>query len=148
VKVLESKGSRAGFQRIGLWGWLSLYASGAVLLFFLLMHVCIVHFATPAPLGLSTTIRSLDSLFVRIVEIGLLVFVLVHGLIGLRRIVLDFEFLRKRGDRFLVWSLVFVGVILLAWGLILFTKLVSTTSPDRLPNESLALHYALTCISM
>jgi succinate dehydrogenase hydrophobic anchor subunit len=111
------------YGKIGPWGWLGLYASGAVLVFFLPAHIWHVHFGLSEPLGLKTTAASLGSPFQRMVEIGTMVLVLLHGLLGFRRIVLDLEIFKKRGDVYLSWGLVGLGLALAAWGFILFSRL-------------------------
>jgi len=113
------------YQRIDVWGWLGLYASGALLLFFLIAHLWAVHFGTPEPLSFKTTLQSLASPFTRIVELGLLVLVVVHGLMGLRRIILDLEIIGEEGVRYFTWGLTIVGVALSVWGLILLYTLGS-----------------------
>ena len=113
------------YQRIGLWGWLGLYASGAILLFLLLTHFGIVHFGTYEPLSIKTTQKALGSPFVRTIELSLLLFALFHGLMGFRRIILDLEILQKKGNRWLSLCLVVLGVALFAWGLFIFSRLSS-----------------------
>jgi len=113
------------YQRIGLWGWLGLYASGAVLLFLLLTHIGILHFGTYEPLSIKTTQKALGSPFVRTIELTLLLFALFHGLTGFRRIILDLEILQNRGNRWLSLCMVVLGVALFSWGLFLFNRLSS-----------------------
>ena len=113
------------YQRIGLWGWLGLYTTGGILLFLLLTHVGIIHFGTYEPLSIKTTQKALGSTFVRTVELSLLLFALIHGLMGFRRIILDLEILQKKGNRWLSLCLVVLGVTLFIWGLFLFNGLSS-----------------------
>jgi succinate dehydrogenase hydrophobic anchor subunit len=54
-----------------------------------------------------------------VVELGLLVFAVVHGMLGLRRIILDLELLGKRGDSYLMWALTAFGAILIISGVII-----------------------------
>ena len=114
------------YQRIGLWGWLGLYVSGAILLFLVLTHIGIVHFGTYEPLSIKTTQKALGSPFVRTIELSLLLFAIFHGLMGFRRIILDLEILQKRGNRWLRLCLVILGVTLFAWGLTIFSTLSSS----------------------
>jgi len=113
------------YGRIGVWGWLGLYMSGALLLFFLIAHVWVVHFGTAEPLSFKTTLQSLASPFTKTVESGLLVLVVVHGLIGFRRIILDLEIMGKKGVRYFTWGLTIVGIALSVWGFILLNTLRS-----------------------
>jgi succinate dehydrogenase hydrophobic anchor subunit len=111
--------------RIGFWGWLGLYASGAVLLLLLVAHIWIVHFATTGPLSLGTTLETLNSPIIRGVELALLFLALVHSLLGVARVVLDLEVLKQRGRKVLIWGLSAAGAGLLAWGFVLFATLSS-----------------------
>ena len=113
------------YQRIGLWAWLGLYASGTILLFLLLTHFGVIHFGTYEPLSIKTTQKALDSPFVRTIELSLLLFALFHGLMGFRRVILDLEILQKRGNRWLSLCLLVLGVTLFTWGLFLFSRLSS-----------------------
>jgi succinate dehydrogenase hydrophobic anchor subunit len=125
VRLLGTHSPGGDYQRIGLWGWLGLYASGAVLLFLVLTHVGILHFGTYDPLSIKTTQKALGSPFIRTVELSLLLFVLIHGLMGFRRIILDLEILQKRGNRWLSLCLVVLGFTLFTWGLFIFNRLSS-----------------------
>ena len=112
-------------ERIGLWGWLGIYVTGFCLLFFLLAHVWILHYATDVTITLRSTFSALQSPFVMIVELGLLAFAVVHGMLGIRRIALDLELLGKKGDRYLTWGLTAAGFILITSGLIIFNQLTA-----------------------
>jgi succinate dehydrogenase hydrophobic anchor subunit len=113
------------YERIGLWGWLGLYCSGLVLLFFALVHVGLAHIFHSGAFTAEGTITSLRSAFVRFVELGLLLFAVVHGFSGIRRIVLDLEILRERQARYVTWGLAIVGLVVFVWGVILFARLAN-----------------------
>ena len=107
-------------QRIGLWGWLGLYFTGALLFFLLLIHVWLVHYSSTEPISFQRTVSALGSPFVRMIELGLLLFGFTHGLTGLRRILLDLEIFGKRRGKYLSWGIFLIGGLLVNWGLILF----------------------------
>ena len=111
------------YERIGLWGWLGLYATGAILLAFVLTHLLLVHYTSSQPITLKNTLLALRSPFVRTVDLGLLLFVVVHGMLGLRKVILDLDLLRIKGALYLSWLMVAAGAALLAWGLYVFTRL-------------------------
>lgn len=115
------------YARIGLWGWLGIYVTGAILLGFLFSHVWLIHYRSLGTITARTTAMSLQSLFIKTTELGLLVFAVVHAMLGTRRIILDMEVLRERGARFLSWFLVIIGVIIITSGLIIFNQLSSAT---------------------
>ena len=122
---LKAHNKEGDYQRIGIWGWLGIYASGAVLLFLLLTHIGIIHFGTYEPLGIKTTQKALGSPFIRTIELTLLLLAVSHGLMGFRRIILDLEILQKKGNRWLSVCLSVLGVGLFAWGLFIFNRLSS-----------------------
>ena len=109
-----------GPERIGLWGWLGIYVTGFFLSFFIAAHIWLIHYASQAQITFKSSLAALQSPFVMAVEVGLLVFAVVHGMLGVRRIVLDLELLGKRGDRYLMWVLTAVGAILIISGTIIF----------------------------
>ncbi len=111
--------------RIGLWGWLGLYVTGAGLLLLLLSHIGLVHYVSNEPFSASRTYDTLQRPFVRVIEVCLLVFALIHGMTGLRRVVLDLEIFRQKRCRYLTWFLVGVAAILIVWGLKIFGHLTS-----------------------
>jgi len=84
-------------ERIGLVGWLGLYGTGPILLFFLFAHIWLVHYASSQPITLRNTLLALRSPIVQTIDLGLLLFAVVHGMIGLNRLILDLELLKKRG---------------------------------------------------
>ena len=110
-------------QRIGVWGWIGLYLTGALLLFFLLAHILLVHYGTAHPLSYQSSARALGSAFVRTVELGLLFFAVIHGLIGLRRFLLDLEIFSQRGSLYLTRTVTALGSLLLIWGSLIFMRL-------------------------
>jgi len=124
-KFLSPGGPESTYRRIGFWGWLGLYASGVLLLFFLLAHIWFIHYSAAEPPSLKTTMAMFASPVVKTVEIGLLAMALIHGLIGLCRIVLDLEIFKERGQKLLIRGFITGGVIVFGWGLILFLKFAS-----------------------
>ena len=102
----------SGNRRIGLLGWFTMYLTGAVLFILVLSHLGAGHyFSTPQTITLAGISQSLKShVSLRIIDIGLLVFCIVHGLVGLRRIILDLEIMGKTTDRYLAWGFTVIGV--------------------------------------
>ena len=111
------------YERIGLWGWLGLYATGAILLVLLLTHLWLVHYASSQPITLRNTLLALRSPFVRTIDLALLLFAVVHGMLGLRKVILDLDLFKKKGALYLSWFMVVAGAALLAWGLFIFSRL-------------------------
>ena len=117
----------SGNRRIGLLGWFGMYLTGAVLFILVLLHLGAVHYFSNAPVvTLADISQSLKShLSLRIIDIGLLVFCIVHGLVGLRRIILDLEIMGKTTDNWLSWGFTMVGVGLFIFGICIFDGLLS-----------------------
>ena len=120
-KVAESGYIEEIPQRIGLWGWLGLYLTGAVLLFLLLAHIILVHYGSSQPVSFQRTFASLQSPFVRFVELGLLLIAFIHGFSGVRRILLDLEIFQKRGNVLLTIGFIVLGFIFSIWGVFIFS---------------------------
>ena len=111
------------YERIGLWGWLGLYATGAILLVLLLTHIWLAHYASSQPITLRNTLLALRSPFVRTIDLALLLFAVVHGMLGLRKVILDLDLFRKKGALYLSWFMTAAGAALLAWGFFIFSRL-------------------------
>ena len=99
--------------RIGLLGWFGLYLTGALLLIFLFAHLWLVHYVLPQPITLKHTIGILGSPFIKVVDLGLLLLAVIHGMTGLGRLILDLELIKRKGGLIL-------NVILFSLGLIIF----------------------------
>jgi succinate dehydrogenase hydrophobic anchor subunit len=109
-------------ERIGLVGWLVLYVSGLLLLFFLFAHVIAIHFVSEGNITAQSVSRDLNSGFLAVVAIGLLLLSTIHGLIGLRRVLLDLEIFGKKGDRMLLVTLTMAGIVIVIAGLEIFRR--------------------------
>ena len=111
------------YERLGVWGWLVIYSTGVALLFFLLVHIWLVHYVSDQPITLKSVLLALRSPFVRTINLGVLFFSLIHGMMGLRRILLDMELFKKGGVYILNVCLFIAGLALFVWGLIIFNRL-------------------------
>jgi len=116
----DASQKQAPFERIGLWGWLGIYLTGLCLSFFLGAHVWLIHYASQETITFKSSLAAFHSPLVMVIELGLLVFAVIHGMLGVRRVILDLEFLGKKGDRFLTWGLTALGAILIIGGIIIF----------------------------
>lgn len=79
------------------WDWVNLYWSGVLLVAFLLGHLAVVHLLTPFPVTAGSVLARLRTPLAWVLDLGLLLLALYHGLIGLRRVILDLEILDRRG---------------------------------------------------
>lgn len=98
--------------------WLGLYVTGFVLIVFLLGHLLAVHYAASSGSGLTfDAIRQkLQNPVFVVLDLGLLALALYHGLVGLRRVVVDLEMLGARATLVFTWVLVAVGLVGLYYG--------------------------------
>ena len=124
-RVVIPRTGQAPATRTGLWGWVILYASGVGLAVFLLLHIGMVHFGSSAPFTAQRSFESLRSAGIRITEMCLLGFALIHGMVGLRRVILDLEILNQNGARILTGGLAAAGLALFIWGYQIFRHLLS-----------------------
>lgn len=113
------------YERIGLPGWLLLYVTGALLLFFLLSHVWLSVYGSLQPFTLKGTQLLLRSPFIKVVELGLLFLAVVHGMIGVKRIILELNLARKKGSQVLNWCFVIAGTLIFVFGIYIFGLLSS-----------------------
>jgi succinate dehydrogenase hydrophobic anchor subunit len=118
--LYDATPERIPTERIGLWAWLGIYVTGVCLSFFLGAHLWLIHYASQNEITFKSSVAALQSPLVMVVEVGLLVFAVVHGMMGIRRVILDLEFLGRRGDRYLTWALTAVGIFLIISGTIIF----------------------------
>jgi succinate dehydrogenase hydrophobic anchor subunit len=113
------------YERIGLPGWLLLYVTGALLLFFLLSHVWLSVYESFQPFTLKATQLLLRSTFIKVVEIGLLFLAVVHGMIGVKRIFLELNLAKKKGSQVLNWCFIIAGTLIFVFGIYIFGLLSS-----------------------
>ena len=116
----SGKGTLGPYERIGLPGWLTLYVTGGLLLFFLLSHVWLSVYASSQPITLKSSRLLLQSNYVKVLELGLLFLALVHGMIGVKRIILELDLARKKGGQYLNWCFIVMGTLVFAFGFYIF----------------------------
>jgi len=118
-----SKGRYAGAnERIGLWSWLFLYLSATFLLFFLFVHLFTIHYGANRIISADSVSRDFGSDFTVVINLILLGLATFHGLLGIRRIVLDLEILGKKGDQNLIYVLALIGMGLFLYGLVVYNR--------------------------
>lgn len=122
---LSGKGNLGTYERIGLFGWFILYVTGALLLFFLASHVWLSVYGSLQPVTLKGSQLVLGSTFVRVVELGLLFLAVIHGTIGVKRIILELDLTRKKGNRYLNWCFAMAAALILVFGIYIFVLLIS-----------------------
>lgn len=104
----------------GIGAWLGLYLTGAFLLVFVLAHLWALHYGIPGPITARAVAERLRAPHFQVLDLGLLALALTHGLLGLRRVLLDFEGIGPRGQRVIPWVLLGIGAATFAWGIQIF----------------------------
>jgi succinate dehydrogenase hydrophobic anchor subunit len=113
-------------RRNALW-WYTQRVSGALLVPLLIAHFWVEHFRSATLLrGDLTYAAILDRIANpawQAIDIGFLAVALIHGLNGLRNIVLDYGRVGPRAAQTLTVTLVAVGGVWLWWGVDAFSRL-------------------------
>jgi succinate dehydrogenase membrane anchor subunit len=113
-------------SRNALW-WYTQRITGALLLPLLIAHFWVEHFMSRTllrgDLSYQAILGRISNPVWQGVDIGFLLIALVHGLIGLRSILLDYSRVGPRLERVLTFALVLVGVAWSWWGIQAFSRL-------------------------
>ncbi|MBI2863244.1 MAG: hypothetical protein HYX94_01615 [Chloroflexi bacterium] len=104
--------AKAATSAVTFGDWLGLYLTGLLLAVFLAAHLWAVHYAASGQTGLSFAAvqEKLRSPLFFVLDLGMLCLVFYHGLVGLRRVIVDLEILGERGTRIITWALVVIGL--------------------------------------
>ncbi|MGE5672513.1 MAG: hypothetical protein ACM3XM_01325 [Mycobacterium leprae] len=101
-------------MRGSLWTWIWHRITAVVLVLLLGTHFAVMHFVNPtAEITFATSQVRLQSLLYMIVDFGMLLFALFHGLNGLRNIVLDYW---PKAGKAVAWVLTVFGIIAVGYG--------------------------------
>lgn len=73
----------------GSWAWLFHRISGLALIFYLCLHVWVVHFLAESPETFNKLMEFLSSPLFKLAEVALLAAILYHGINGLRVILVE-----------------------------------------------------------
>lgn len=108
--------TRTALPAAGIGAWLGLYLTGMFLVVFVPAHLWVLHYASVGPISARAVAERLRTPFFQVLDLGLFAVALSHGLLGLRRVLLDFEGLGPRVQRTIPWVLLLVGAAIFAWG--------------------------------
>ena len=109
-----------GLPAAGIVAWLGLYLTGAFLVVFLLAHLWVLHYTQVGPITARAVADRLRMPFFQVLDLGLFALALTHGLLGLRRVLLDFEGLGPGLQRAIPWCLLAIGLATFSWGVQVF----------------------------
>jgi succinate dehydrogenase / fumarate reductase cytochrome b subunit len=99
----------------GMWAWVFHKFTGWILVGYLFTHIDVLSTAIQGPESYTTTLQSLESIFVvRILEIGLLSTAVFHILNGTRLLLVDLGIGLGSQDKSFYASLVLTGAIVVA----------------------------------
>ncbi len=102
------------------------HQTGVFLVLFLLAHIWAVHYAVTGETGFTfqAVRQKLETPLFTFLDLGLLVLAIYHGLVGVRRFVVDVEILRTTGEKLLAWVLAAVGLGGLYYGWLIYRAFV------------------------
>lgn len=101
-------------MRGSLWVWIWQRFSAVLLVVLLGVHFGIMHFVNPtAEISFATTSLRLQSVLYMIVDGGLLLLGLFHGLNGVRNVILDYW---PKAGKAAAWILGLVGLLVAGYG--------------------------------
>ena len=131
--VVEMAEQISTSRTAGSWAWILQRLSAVLLIIFLGVHIFVAHFMgvgsetgeEPLITFNEVSIR-LDQLVYVVVDYGMLAFVLMHGLNGLRTVMFDFDMFikRKKAVDVTLWV---VGIATLIWGILLLLPFITSS---------------------
>lgn len=97
-----------------LWAWILQRITAVLLVVLVAIHFGIMHFIDPtAVITFGDSQMRLQSALYMVVDVGLLVLGLYHGLNGIRNIVLDYW---PKSGRVATWILTVIGIVAVGYG--------------------------------
>ncbi len=103
----------------GTWPWFLQRLSAVMLLVFLGLHLFITHFwHVGEEISVGSVSERLRDVSYIVVDVGMLISVLFHGLNGLRTVLFDFDMFVKR-KKIVDMGLLVLGIATTIWGLVI-----------------------------
>jgi succinate dehydrogenase / fumarate reductase, cytochrome b subunit len=102
------------YSFVGTWAWLLHRLSGVALIFYLMMHIWVIHTLTMGPRAFNDIMIFLSSVPFKVLEVGLWGVILFHAFNGIRIIIVDFfngSVAQKK------WFFFLVGICFVLWAL-------------------------------
>lgn len=101
--------------QLGFWAFLLMRISGVALIFYLILHVYVLHHLLDGPSAFDEVMKTVQSPLFKFFEVALLGAVLYHALNGVRVLVIDFGSAAKNHQPWF-WAMVSIGVVVLILG--------------------------------
>lgn len=100
--------------REGMWSWVLHRITGTAIYFFLLVHILDTALVRVSPEAYNAVINTYKTPIMGLGEIALVAAIGLHGLNGLRIILIDFWSLGTRYQRVMFWIVIALWLVLLA----------------------------------
>lgn len=100
---------------LGMWTWLLQRVTGLLLVFYLFLHLWVLHYANLGRVTFDEILARLQSPAFLAFDLMLLALVIFHALNGIRVIIIDFG-ISDRAQRTLFWGLMLLGFALFLFG--------------------------------
>jgi len=102
------------YRFIGSWAWILHRLSGLALIFYLTLHIWVIHSLTVSEARFNSVMTTLSSPLFKILEVGLWGVILFHAFNGIRIAIVDFfkgsEFHRR-------WFYLLIAIAFVLWAL-------------------------------
>ncbi len=112
-------------ERAGSWSWILQAFTGIMLVVLLGLHMVVQHFVVAGGLrNYQQVVQYISDPFLFLLEIGFLIIVTWHALLGVRAVILDLG-LKPATERKVTAFLSIVGVVIVAYGIWLSATIVA-----------------------
>jgi succinate dehydrogenase / fumarate reductase cytochrome b subunit len=96
---------------VGTWAWVLNRLAGLGLIFYLVLHIFVIHYVRQGPDTFDALMGFLNTPIWKFLEWGLFGIVLYHSLNGLRIVMIDLGWLSElRGQKAAFWVIVVIGL--------------------------------------
>lgn len=108
-------------SEVGMWSWLLQRVTGVLLVFYLFLHLYVLHFAGEGATTFDAIAARLRTPFFKFFDLTLLALVIFHGLNGVRAVLIDFG-LSAGAQRIVFWVLMALGFAMFLAGASILMK--------------------------
>ena len=100
---------------VGTVAWVLHRLSGALIVFYLVLHIWVMSFLQKGPESFNRVMHLLENPLFKLLEIGLLGVVIYHSLNGIRLVILDLGYGMAHQKK-MFWAVVVVGIAIFILG--------------------------------
>jgi succinate dehydrogenase / fumarate reductase cytochrome b subunit len=109
--------------QLGFWAFLLMRISGVALIFYLMLHIYVLHHLLEGPAAFDELMKTVQSPLFKFFEVALLGAVLYHALNGVRVLWVDFGSAAKNHQPWF-WAMISIGIVALIFGAIPILKIL------------------------